>query len=167
MNPQEIENIQKLDAVIKDALAALAGFDEGSDEYTKTVNQLKTLYGIKENYASIETKEIETETKKKVSEAELRIKDIELEARMNAAKAELRINELESQMQLRSAEAELKLKELEIQDKEKAYFWKLPVKTETLVPVIGSLVGIVIVVAYEHTHIVTSKALGMVTNIRR
>lgn len=131
MNQQETENIEKLDSVINDALIALANFDEGSDDYTKTVNQLKTLYSIKETIADTKVKEWEVHEKGMHSSADLR------------------------------------LKELEIQNGEKAFFWKLPVRSETLVPVIGSLVGIVIVVAYEHTHIVTSKALGMVTNIRR
>lgn len=131
MNPQEIENIQKLDDVIKDALVALADYEKGSTEYAKTVNHLKLLYSIKETIADTRAKEFETQEKSLLSTAELR------------------------------------LKEIEIRNGEKAFFWKLPVKTETLVPVVGSLLGIIIVVAYEHTHIVTSKALGMVTNIRR
>lgn len=40
------------------------------------------------------------------------------------------------------------------------------VKLETLLPIIGNLVGIVAILGYEHAHVVTSKALGFVIKSR-
>lgn len=79
------------------------------------------------------------------------------------------IIELQNDMQTRDADSDeyaTMLNRLErLQKLKKPRFFE-KISPDTMIIVAGNLVGIVIIVAYEHSHVVTSKALSFAGKLR-
>lgn len=174
----------ELEEAIARVLSDMQGVSTDSDDYAKLADQLIKLYKIKaidvdlkikeienlvkqdEAASSYELKKSDAQTKTAENAANLKLKQEELQNRKeeNSANHDLRMSELNTRKQevaatvsLREAETDLKRDDIEARKR---------ISMETLAVIGGNIVGIALILGFERTGIITSKALGFVTRSR-
>lgn len=132
---------EALEIVLHDLLEKMSTTDPTSDEYRMMVDQLVKLYNLKK------------------IDNELHLKTLEEDRLVQSNIAEQLLKERESA-------ADLRLKDLEAQEKKAELGRRFKVSHDTLAIVVGNLLGIGVVVAYERAHVLTSKAFTNVLKPR-
>jgi hypothetical protein len=133
-----------LSTEINKLLARIKDESPTTDDYSKLVEQLTKLYKLKELDENL-TLKTDNQTFEQVERrAKLSLQEREYDLKQTAADADHR---------LKTLEANLKTKEVETFGKP---------TLEKLLPIAGSIAGILVIVGFERTHVIASKALGFV-----
>lgn len=163
----------KLLEAIDRLLVQMSKSSSDSEEYAKLVNQLVKLYHMKEIEYNFHLKELEIDKAHKELDSKMKFSEIELHNKRTEIKntAKFRQNEIalkgrELDLKTRETDVKCELNDVEIGLKRKQIDLLDRVSLDTWVIVGANLLGILVIIGYERTNVLTSKALSFLSKLR-